>query len=88
MLSNDEIVSIAQQYVDSDQLDTDSERVFSLMVDAARTYVALGRSRIRTGDDGMPVPPTFGGVNIGWAAIEGLIENLEMQLPDDEFRQP
>lgn len=32
-------------------------------------------------------PRTLGGVPHGWALLEGLKENMEIDFPDDEFRE-
>lgn len=87
-LSRDAFQALADQHYDEDAYDNPDQRSFSMLVDlAGHVYQQyLENQKINLDDPSSFVPNTLGGVPQGFALIEGLRENLEINFPDSSFR--
>ncbi len=89
-LSRERIQAIADENYDNAVYDVPEHRVFSLLVDVAshlyQSYTEIDHVSDIEDPDAFKTS-MLGGVNHGWGMIQGLIENLEMNFPDAEFRR-
>lgn len=87
-MSPDDIIAIADSHYDSEHYESPSEKVFALLVDAAQTCLDLYKSEDVPDieDPNSFKPSTIDGRGYAFTLIQGLIENLEIQNPDDDFR--
>lgn len=90
-LNDDEIKALADRaYGDDDRYDTENQRLFSLLVDVAgacyRSYLDEDRPDIDRPETF--TPSTLGGVPMGWSMLEGLRENMQMNMPDGIWYLP
>lgn len=90
-LSSGAIQAIADNNYTADEgYETPDQRLFALLVDTAGAYY---KSMVEANPEPtLDDPKSFGtanlaGVSNGFALIEGLIENLEMNFPHAEFRK-
>jgi hypothetical protein len=87
-ISRDEWEVLIEAKYDEDDYDYPAQRAFAALVAVASyTYeLYIEGDKVDIEDPDSFVPHTLGGVPLGWAMIQGLIENLEMAYPDANFR--
>lgn len=86
-ISRDEVIALAATRYDDDCFDSDSDRVFALLVDVAQACLDVYKDA-DVPDPDRPesfLPDTFAHQPYGFVLIQGLKENLEINNPDDIF---